>query len=98
MKKIGLSIFIYFMINSLLFGQEIISDLQFNPLLKSDKARTIPTKSIKSQNYIPLLLPFIDDFSSGGVYPDSSRWVDNYAYVNTDFPKFPISVGVVTLD
>jgi hypothetical protein len=79
-------------------GQEIITDLQFNPFLKAKSEKVIHTKSTKSHDYIPLQLPFIDDFSTGGVYPDSSRWTDNYAYINDDFPKFPISVGVATMD
>ncbi|MCD4680426.1 MAG: T9SS type A sorting domain-containing protein [Bacteroidales bacterium] len=98
MKKLCFSILLILIINSLSFGQEIITNLQFNPSLEVRDAKIVPTKSSKSQKYIPLKLPFIDDFSTGGVFPDSSRWIDNYAYINTDFPKFPISIGVATMD
>ncbi len=98
MKKLLTGIVLIFIIQSLALGQEIITDLQFNPFLKGRASSTLNTKSTKSQDHIPLQLPFIDDFSTGGIYPDSSRWVDKFAYVNDDFPKFPISVGVATLD
>ncbi|MBK8847614.1 MAG: hypothetical protein IPO27_14155 [Bacteroidetes bacterium] len=45
-----------------------------------------------------LNLPFIDDFSYDSIFPASSRWIDSTAYVNTDFPKNPPSIGVATLD
>ncbi len=43
-------------------------------------------------------LPFYDDFSVVSVYPSSDRWADTYAFINTDFAKFPPSIGVATLD
>lgn len=54
----------------------------------------------KSQflNYTPLFLPFYDDFSEMTIYPDTSRWLDNEAYINDHFPYFPVNYGVATLD
>lgn len=98
MKRPLISILFFILIYSLNVGQEIITDLQFNAALHGKEMKMDLTKSTKSKDYIPLQLPFVDDFSTNGVYPDSSRWVDNFAYVNNDFPMFPISVGVVTLD
>lgn len=43
-------------------------------------------------------LPFYDDFSRAGVFPDHAFWNDDYAFVNRDFGKFPPTVGVATLD
>jgi len=40
----------------------------------------------------------LDDFSYVGPYPDTSIWLDNFAFVNYGFPKAPISVGVATFD
>lgn len=45
-----------------------------------------------------LHLPFLDDFSYDSIFPASSRWIDSTAYINTDFPKNPPSIGVATLD
>ncbi len=43
-------------------------------------------------------LPFIDDFSLPAMYPDSSLWMDKYAFVNRSYPVDPPSIGVATLD
>jgi hypothetical protein len=45
-----------------------------------------------------LILPFFDDFSAITVYPDPSRWTDNYAFINSSFPDLPPTIGVATLD
>jgi len=45
-----------------------------------------------------ITIPFIDDFSSTTVYPDASRWVDRYAYINSTLAIDPPSIGVATLD
>ena len=43
-------------------------------------------------------LPFIDDFSYAGPYPDSDLWLDNKVYINNDMAFNPPSVGVATFD
>ena len=55
-------------------------------------------KSGTGEDTIPITLPFYDDFSSGEVFPSSLRWIDHDAFVNTDYPVYPIDLGVVTLD
>ncbi|MBN3036135.1 MAG: T9SS type A sorting domain-containing protein [Bacteroidales bacterium] len=45
-----------------------------------------------------LMLPFFDDFAGEGIYPVSSLWRDSAAYINADYPVFPVSFGVATLD
>ena len=45
-----------------------------------------------------LELPFFDDFSYQGIYPDSSKWLNNQVYVNAHFPYLPPSIGVATFD
>lgn len=45
-----------------------------------------------------LKIPFFDDFVSTNVYPDSTRWKNNYVYINSDFPINPPSFGVATFD
>jgi hypothetical protein len=55
-------------------------------------------KSGNGGDTLPITLPFYDDFSSNGVFPSSLRWIDRYGFVNTDYPVYPIDLGVVTLD
>jgi hypothetical protein len=45
-----------------------------------------------------LLLPFIDDFSRDGVYPQADHWVDSFAFINSSFADNPVTIGVATLD
>src|ERR1700679_3473168 len=35
-------------------------------------------------------LPFKDDFSHGGPYPNDSLWMDNAAFINLNYPICPI--------
>ncbi len=43
-------------------------------------------------------LPFIDDFSRGGPYPDPQKWADKDVYINSTFPLKPPTIGVATFD
>ncbi len=45
-----------------------------------------------------LSLPFFDDFSYAGPYPDKNYWLDKSAFVNNTLAKNPPSVGMATLD
>ncbi len=43
-------------------------------------------------------LPFLDDFSYQGPYPDASLWTDSGAYINNTMSATPITRGMATLD
>lgn len=43
-------------------------------------------------------LPFFDDFSNSRIYPDSTKWMDRNVYINSGFPKNPITHNAATLD
>ncbi len=48
-------------------------------------------------------LPFFDDFSNTTVFPDQSKWIDNYVFINNTFvdttdANLPPSIGVATFD
>ncbi len=47
---------------------------------------------------LPLTLPFWDDFSHPGPYPDQSLWADNYVFINAGFAVHPKTAGVATFD
>ncbi len=43
-------------------------------------------------------LPFLDDFSYNGPYPDPINWCDKSVFVNHTFASNPPSIGVATMD
>ena len=45
-----------------------------------------------------LTLPFFDDFSYNGPYPDSKLWADRSVFINNAFAFYPPSYGVATFD
>lgn len=50
-------------------------------------------------NVIPSrALPFVDDFSYSGPYPDDELWLDDQVFVNNGLAKDPLSIGVATMD
>jgi len=85
------------------YAQLVVKPLNYNP-----KMATYRTMHLEYQwNHgtlhkwgvtDTLSLPFFDDFTIDWVYPDSSKWVDNQAYVNRHFGVRPPSYGVATFD
>ena len=45
-----------------------------------------------------LSLPFMDDFSYDGPYPDKQNWLDKDVFINNTMAVGPVSVGVATFD
>ena len=43
-------------------------------------------------------LPFFDDFTKLGVYPDASKWQSKQVFVNSGFPKMPVNFRAATFD
>ena len=100
MKKITVIIFILFSGFSTMFGQEILTGLSVNPVIKKYLKKN-PEKRFKASDvYVPasLTLPFFEDFKQKDIYPDTLRWFDNEVFVNTDFSYRPPSWGVATFD
>ncbi|MFH1937887.1 MAG: T9SS type A sorting domain-containing protein [Bacteroidota bacterium] len=71
--------------------------LQVNPVVK-EKALQLQQLKESGFDTIPILVPFFDDFREPTVFPNEERWIDRYAFVNTDIPVFPVNRGAVTLD
>ena len=46
----------------------------------------------------PLSIPYLEDFSEGGVYPNELRWMDNNVFVNNTLGYNPPTIGVATFD
>ncbi|MBK7887584.1 MAG: T9SS type A sorting domain-containing protein [Bacteroidetes bacterium] len=58
-----------------------------------------PASSFRMANLTDTVdLPFIDDFSTTAVYPSTDLWTDNYVYINSTFPRNPLTIGVATFD
>lgn len=73
----------------------IITPLRSNSALKRGYQQV---SSIKRALNDTLNLPFFEDFTNDGIYPDSKQWKDSNVYVNTHFAISPPSFGVATFD
>jgi len=77
-------------------AQEILTAPSYNPVVAKHYEASKALKSTTATQ--PLTLPFFDDFSKLSVYPSTKLWADSDAFVNSDYAKFPPTVGVATLD
>ncbi|MBS1231757.1 MAG: hypothetical protein H6R35_595, partial [Bacteroidetes bacterium] len=73
---------IIFLISFTVFlnGQEVVTGLTSNPLLKNAL-----TQSAKSLSADTLKLPFFDDFSGRNILPDNRKWTDDYVFINNTY-------------
>jgi hypothetical protein len=96
---------LFFSISAYAMAQEHrdhISPLPCNPVLAS-KARLSQKKfhKITPPPNPPIIithLPFLDDFSRPGPYPDPKKWQNNNVFVNYNYPTCPHTLGVATFD
>ena len=77
--------------SSLLKGQEVISHLVCNPILKSEKL-------LSKKNKSAIVLPFFDDFSYNSTIADVDLWQQSSVFINRTYPINPVTVGVATFD
>lgn len=93
--KILCNYFLLFVLSCLFnaaIAQEKLSTLITNPAyLQAEPANVKSAKKV-------LELPFVDDFSSGNVYPNEELWEDRHAYINQTMSVNPPTIGVATLD
>ncbi|MBN2633017.1 MAG: T9SS type A sorting domain-containing protein [Bacteroidales bacterium] len=94
-KKTLLNIILFVLAINLSRGQEIVSGLQTNRLIIDKHEKRISVKGISSEN---LVLPFFDDFSAQGIFPDSSKWTDDFVFINNTYTSDQITTGVATFD
>ncbi len=78
------------------YNQEVIGLTENRIIKRYLETHRSAKKSTASSD--PLALPFFDDFSTSKVLPDQSLWEDKYAFINSEYPVEPISIGVATLD
>mgnify|MGYP000943452580 FL=1 len=80
----------------MLFVLPFESNSQFL-LTEASKPKKLINKD-KSKSINRVVIPFIDDFSNYLDEPNNTLWVNSGAWVNTDYPIYPPTVGVVTFD
>jgi len=84
--------FLSFNLTTSLFAQEIVVPLTQNAVYQSKSIKPFQSKKTRA------ILPFIDDFSYQGPYPDATLWEDNKVYINNTMGSFPPTRGVATFD
>jgi hypothetical protein len=81
-------------------AQEYITPLDGNNTLREKFDKHVQARAAMRTTAaaLPLALPFLDDFSKGGPWPDSTKWIDDNVFINATFPKAPPTIGVATFD
>ncbi len=91
-------ILLFLLITNLTFSQEKMYPLQYNATVIKKFNSSIVDAGKRDSDTSYVRLPFFDDFSDLSVWPSSARWIDNFAYINTDYGKYSPTIGVATLD
>lgn len=82
-----------------LFAQdETLTPLKYNPQLQLLNRSNVASANKIANAIDTLHLPFVDDFSSSYVYPDSSKWLDKNVFINNNYPLNPPSINCATFD
>lgn len=76
-------------------AQEVVSHLHGNPQLYDANPKVAFDKKIKKTR---ATLPFIEDFSYNGPYPDPNKWLDKNVYINNTLCFEAPNRGVATFD
>jgi Secretion system C-terminal sorting domain len=66
--------------------------------LNSNHALTFAKQRLAVRGIDSIDLPFVDDFSYDGPFPDADFWLDNNVFVNSTMAFNPPSVGVASFD
>ena len=77
-------------------AQEVVTGLQTNYSVSKAREKHEKNKGISSSD--TLELPFFDDFSGQSVFPDSSKWTDDFVFINNTYSDRQITEGIATFD
>jgi hypothetical protein len=91
-KKIFRCILIFITLSLPVGAQEFLRPLDHNP------QKTESNFQFKNSFSGSLTLPFFEDFSNQGPFPDQRLWSDRYVFVNSSFAIHPKTNGVATFD
>lgn len=92
-KNIGL---IFLLLSCVKVSAQQLRGMHHNPVIQQHLEK-YPVRK-KATADVKLSLPFMDDFSGAGVFPDPGKWADRDVFINNSFSLDPITVGVATLD
>lgn len=81
-------------ISSSVFSQEMVRPLETNPVVMNFQ----DSMALKNGEAPVLSLPFRDDFSYQGPFPDQQLWADKDVFINPTFAINPLSLGTATFD
>lgn len=90
---IWLSLFCSF---TLISAQEVVTGLITNIKIRSEWEKNGQKKSLLATD--TLELPFFDDFSGKGIFPDPGKWQDNFVFINNSYSENQRTAGVATMD
>jgi hypothetical protein len=79
-----------------LLSQEVITGLTGNNMLTGRKLKAGAEFSKSTPD--TLSLPFFEDFSYNGPFPDSTKWTDSFVFINNTFTTDQRTAGVATFD
>lgn len=97
MKKLSF-LYISILISVISIAQEYTVDYG-NMFLQQYSRNYFNKISLKNDPVVDTLeLPFFDDFSASYVYPDSTKWLDKYAFINNTYAINPMTYMTATLD
>lgn len=94
-KVLLLALLALFACNGSLLAQEFVVPLKSNPVVESAALKAQPAAAKKKSRAV---LPFVDDFSYEGPYPDPNLWTDRQAYINNTMSNTQPTRGMATLD
>jgi Secretion system C-terminal sorting domain len=77
-------------------GQEVVTGLYSNIKIKNAWAKKDKKKGVAAAD--TLELPFFDDFSQSDIFPDPTRWQDDYVFINNTYSVKQRTQGVATFD
>jgi len=101
MKRYILLLICTMLIQSFSYGQEQVSGLYSNPVIKHEiksNAAGNPAGSKEVLLPVPIHLPVFDDFHTDNIFPDTALFSDRDAFINDDFPYRSVNIGAATLD
>src|SRR5262245_30501700 len=98
-KKILVFVLLIYAVAQVASAQEVEFPLSGNPVIKEYLRKNPVSRSNNVRiRQSSVQLPFQDDFSGQGIYPNPQLWIDSDAFVNQTFCDQPITIGVATLD
>jgi len=95
-KRIILYVILFYVCLVNTSAQEVITGLQSDYRIKNIMKKSEANKRLIAED--TLLLPFFDDFSGNSIFPDSTKWNDNFIFVNNTYSDQQITAGIATFD